>query len=62
MTKTTEQAIWGGHAGCTGEAHSLFVNHKVIALGWPKMGDLSALAANREAFKAKVRRLVQMRR
>ena len=50
-TPTTECAIWGIHAGKTGDAEKLFLDHAVVALGWSKIGDLSTLAADREAFK-----------
>lgn len=46
--------IWGIHAGRTGEADTLFLKEKLIALGWSKMGDLSKIRSDREAFKAKV--------
>lgn len=29
-----EQAIWSLHGGRTGDTHSLFLNHNVIALSW----------------------------
>lgn len=45
------QTMWGIHAGKTGNAKPLFLQHNRIAIGWPKMGDLSDLAPNREAFK-----------
>lgn len=48
-----ETAIWGIHAGRTGDADSLFLKRNCVALGWAKMGDLRALGADREAFKAK---------
>jgi restriction system protein len=48
------QTIWGIHGGKTGDAHSLFLNKNVVAVGWPAMGDLSAIPPNREAFKAAV--------
>jgi len=47
-------SIWGMHAGKTGDADSLFLKNGCIAVGWPKMGDLSALKPTREAFKARV--------
>lgn len=50
----TKQTIWGIHAGKTGDAHSLFFNKNVIAIGWPEMLDLGAIPANRDAFKALV--------
>jgi len=49
-----EAVIWGIHGGRTGDADSLFLKHNQVAVGWDKMGDLSLLAADREAFKAKV--------
>jgi hypothetical protein len=48
------QTIWGIHAGKTGDAHSLFLNRNVVAVGWTAMGDLSAIPSNRDAFKAAV--------
>lgn len=47
----SESAIWGIHAGRTGDADLLFLKQNCIALGWDAMGDLSKLAADREAFK-----------
>jgi restriction system protein len=49
-----EATIWGIHAGKTGDADQLFFKGNCVALGWPKMGDLSKLSADREAFKAKL--------
>jgi restriction system protein len=49
-----ETTIWGIHAGRTGDAESLFLKRNVIAIGWDKVGDLNAIAGDREAFKAKV--------
>src|SRR6266545_4460205 len=46
--------MWGIHGGRTGDANNLFLKQNCIALGWHKVGDLSKLAANREAFKAAV--------
>jgi restriction system protein len=43
--------VWGIHAGRTGDAHTLFIKKNCIALGWPKMGDLGKLPADRENFK-----------
>ena len=48
------RTIWGIHAGKTGDADSLFFKAKVIALGWPDMGDLSKLPSDRDAFKNQV--------
>jgi restriction system protein len=49
-----ERILWGIHAGKTGDAESLFFKQKHIALGWEKVGNLSLLKPDREAFKAKV--------
>jgi len=46
--------IWGIHAGKTGDADTLFLKKHLIGLGWTKVGDLSSLPADREAFKARV--------
>jgi restriction system protein len=51
MNTSAEKTVWGIHAGQTGDADSLFKKQNVIALGWPKMGDLSNLLKDREAFK-----------
>lgn len=50
----TELTLWGIHAGATGDADSLFLKKNVIALGWAKVGDLSAIHAEREAIKAAI--------
>jgi len=50
----SEKVLWGIHAGKTGDADELFLKKKCIAVGWDKAGDLSKLAADREAFKARV--------
>ena len=54
MSNNTNTTIWGIHAGKTGEADSLFLKKDCIALGWTKMGDLSVLKPDRDAFKARV--------
>ena len=46
-----EVPVWGIHAGRTGDADMLFLKQNCIAIGWGAMGDLSALATDREAFK-----------
>lgn len=46
--------FWGIHAGRTGDADALFLKNHVIAIGWHEMGDLAALPADREGFKARV--------
>lgn len=50
----SESTIWGIHVGRTGDADTLFLKGNCIGLGWMKAGNLSALKADREAFKAKV--------
>jgi len=50
----SEIIIWGIHAGRTGDADTLFMKKSVVALGWDELGDLSKLAADRDAFKAGV--------
>lgn len=49
-----EAIIWGIHAGKTGDADTLFLQKKYIAVGWSKMGNLSHINPDREAFKTKV--------
>lgn len=51
MTTKGDRTIWGIHGGRTGDADSLFLKHKVVALGWAEMGDLSKLPAERETFR-----------
>ena len=51
---TKDVNLWGIHAGKTGDAERLFFTHDCVAIGWPEIGDLSKLAADRDAFKAAV--------
>jgi restriction system protein len=51
---SNNKVIWGIHAGKTGDAHSLFFQNNVVAIGWHAMGDLSAIGTNRDAFKVAV--------
>ena len=46
--------MWGIHAGKTGDADALFLQRKYIGLGWEVVGNLGAIAPDRESFKAKV--------
>jgi restriction system protein len=48
----SETIIWGLHGGKTGDAHTLFLQHNGIAVGWAKVEDLSQLKADCESFKA----------
>ena len=54
MSRNEDTAIWGIHAGRTGDADNLFLKGNCIALGWAKVEDLSALQPDRDAFKARV--------
>ncbi len=45
-----ERINWGIHAGRDGEADNLFLDKKVIALGWSEVGDLS-IYKDRESFQ-----------
>lgn len=51
---TKTGAVWGMHAGRTGDADALFLKSQHIGLGWAEVGDLSKLTPDREAFKARV--------
>ena len=46
--------LWGIHGGRTGDADGLFLKKGYVALGWPRIGDLSRLSADREAFKSAI--------
>lgn len=50
----SERILWGIHAGKTGDADTLFLKQKCIAVGWDKTGDLSKLTPDRDSFKARV--------
>jgi restriction system protein len=52
LNKTADTNLWGIHAGKTGDANSLFLKKYCVAVGWTKMGNLSALKPDRDAFKA----------
>lgn len=47
-------SVWGVHAGRAGEADALFLQSKVVALGWAKVGDLTRFGTDREALKSAV--------
>ena len=49
-----EKTVWGIHGGRTGDADTLFLKRNCLAVGWSKLGDLSRLPKDREAFKAAV--------
>ena len=51
---TNRKTIWAIRGGKTGEANTLFLQKNFVAIGWIEAGDLSLLAANREAFKQKL--------
>lgn len=48
---SNHKTIWGIRAGQAGEAHALFMEKNVVAIGWPDMGDLSKIEGSRTAFK-----------
>jgi len=48
-----DRTLWGIHAGRDGEADSLFLTKKVIAIGWHEMGDISSIGDDRGALKTK---------
>src|SRR4051794_23994854 len=54
MSKSSDAAMWGIHAGKCGAADALFLERNCIAIGWGRMGDLSTLHPTREAFKARL--------
>jgi len=54
MTSETGFTVWCIYAGRTGNAEALFRGYKVVALGWPKMGNLGVLPADRESYKMKI--------
>lgn len=45
--------VWGIHAGSLGQADKMFLNktNSCVAIGWDKVGDLSRIPDDREAFK-----------
>ncbi|AEY67519.1 restriction endonuclease [Clostridium sp. BNL1100] len=47
MENSEEKRVWGIHT----KDDNLFLQKDVIAIGWGKIGDLSKLEANRDAFK-----------
>lgn len=51
---SSEVTFWGIHGGKTGDADRLLLKGNCVALGWVKMGDLSGIRPDREAFKARV--------
>jgi restriction system protein len=52
MTSEKEQVLWGIHSGSHGDP--LFMQKNFLGIGWPTVGDLGKLDANREAFKKAV--------
>lgn len=49
MDYKAEEKIWGIH--CIIQDEVLFLSKSVMAIAWTEMGDLSAIAKNRESFK-----------
>jgi restriction system protein len=54
LNQTADTNLWGIHTGKTGDANSLFLKNNCVAVGRTKMGNLSALKLNCDAFKARV--------
>jgi restriction system protein len=52
--KENDAPVWGVHGGRTGDADTLFLKKGYVAIGWSKIGNLGALAPDREAFKERV--------
>jgi restriction system protein len=50
VTRELEHSIWVIRAGVGGEAHRLFIEESVVALGDPGLGNLQTLDATRAAF------------
>jgi restriction system protein len=55
----SEFKMWGIHAGKLGQVDIMFFDKSMpcIAIGWDEMGDLSQIPAEREAFKAKYKKI-----
>lgn len=49
-----QETIWGIHGGRQGDADSLFLKKKVIAIGWDELGDVTPISGDREALKNKI--------
>lgn len=49
-----EKLVWGIHGGRNGIADGYFLQKNRLALGWAEMGDLSAIPAERAAFRSAV--------
>ncbi len=54
VSPMNQGTIWGIHGGKTGDADSLFLKKNLVAIGWAKVGDLTKIAPDREAFKTAV--------
>lgn len=52
----SEPTMWGMHGGLTGNADHVFLKRNQVAIGWDKLGDLSKIPSDREAFKAAVQK------
>jgi restriction system protein len=48
--------MWGVHAGATGDADTLFLQQKVVAIGWTPFGDLSQ-CHTRDEYKKRYAKL-----
>ncbi len=52
---TNDRILWGIHAGRSGEADDLFLERRLLGLGWHQVDDPSKLPADRVAFKRRFR-------
>src|SRR5436190_1359200 len=62
MKSSADASFWGIHAGRGGVADALFLTENCIALGWPRMGDMSSLPSDRDAIKARLTELYPERK
>ena len=54
MNRSADLNLWGFYSGKTSDADSLFLKKNCVAVGWTKVGNLSTLKRDRDAFKARV--------
>jgi restriction system protein len=51
MDDSKETTVWSVRGGRDMDSDLLFLEHNLIAIGWPEMSDLSKLPPDREAFR-----------
>ena len=54
IVRLLRHSVRGIHGGKTGDADNLTLMENYVAIGWDRMGDLSKLTADREAFTVRV--------